>query len=109
MTIPFCVNLPVDHPKHTEVLGERCSTRHGKRLWGKLDWKNWWIDGPEPHIFNAGGSYFHVSTKHGCGGVVFRVRCFYAGGTYRGQRVTSVGIGMVKGKLNWILRSEGKP
>lgn len=98
--------LPVDNPKHTEVLGSRVTTKYGKYNWDRLDWKNWWPDGPGAHIFNSGGSYFHVQVKKGGDdeGCVFRVRCWYAGGKYRGWPVKDIDIGMKDGKLHWIVR-----
>lgn len=102
-----CHFLPVSDPRHTEVLGYRVSTKHGKLLWEQLDWSNWWIDGPEAHLFNHGGChYFHVITKPEREGEVYRVRCWYAGGKYRGKEVESVGIGFRDGELHWIVRTK---
>lgn len=100
--------LPVASPRNTEVLGSRVSTKTGKAMWDKLDWRNWWIDGPSPHMFNAGGRYFHVKTNEG-DGTVFRVRCWYAGGKYRGHQVRDIGIGLADGQLQWLVHVESKP
>lgn len=101
--------LPVNEPKHTEVLGYRVSTEHGKHLWDELDWDNWWPDGPGAHLFNSGGMYFHVECKDKDEGCVYRVRCFYAGRKYRGREVREIDIGMKGGKLHWIVRCEAQP
>lgn len=101
--------LPIDNPKHTEVLGYRVSTVHGKWLWDALDWESWWLDGPESHLFNAGGRYFHVECKDKDEGCVYRVRCFYAGRVYRGRKVVDIDIGLKAGKLHWIVRTEPSP
>lgn len=98
--------LPVEHPRHTEVLGSRVSSKYGELNWMQLDWGAWWIDGPAPHLFNAGGNYFHVECKDKEEGCVYRVRCWYAGGKYRGWPVESIGIGFKGGKLHWIVRTE---
>ena len=105
--------LPVDDPRHTEVLGGHCTTKDGKLAWDRLDWAEWWLDGPEPHLFNPGGSYFHVPVKDTpndpADGRVYRVRCWYAGGIYRGWKVRDIGIGFRDGKLHWIVRTEKEP
>ena len=95
--------LPIANDKHTEILGYRGGKRNC--LWRKLDWKNWRIDGPGKHLFNAGGHYLHVNVR-GDEGMVYRVRCFYAGRTYRGKKVTGIGIMMKNGKLHWIVRTD---
>jgi hypothetical protein len=103
--------LPVDNPKHTEVLGSRVSGKYGRHSWDELDWSNWWMDGPERHMFNGGGGmYFHVPVRkgHDNEGAVYRVRCWYAGTMYRGRKVESVGIGFKDGRLHWIVRTIGK-
>lgn len=99
--------LPVDDPKHTEVLGYRVSTKAGAGLWDELDWCNWWLDGTtEGHIFShANCDYFHVECKDKDDGCVYRVRCFYAGGKYKGRNVASVGVGMKDSRLHWIVRT----
>lgn len=109
-------SLPVDDPRHTEVLGYHCTTTQGKSLYKQLDWKNWTMDGPEAHLFNAGGYYFRVRTKHKDPNerVVYRVRCWYAGGKYKGWPVTGIRLGCVGGKLHWLVdtkrpEAEGKP
>jgi hypothetical protein len=91
--------LAVDDPRHTSVLGYRASTKQGAYLWGELDWSEWWIDGVECN-------YLHVACRKDCDndGCVYRVRCFYAGGKYRGREVQSVSIGTRGGKLHWIVR-----
>jgi hypothetical protein len=100
--------LPIDNPRHTEVLGYRVSTKHGKWQWDILDWSEWWLDGTtEGHIFSAPNSaYFHVKVRDDSDhdGCVFRVRCWYAGGTYKGREVASVSIGCKGGTLHWIVR-----
>lgn len=105
-------HLPIDNPKHTEVLGSRVSTFYGKRSWDILDWGEWWIDSTtDGHLFSApNNSYFHVKVRDDSDheGCVFRVRCWYAGGTYYGRDVISVGIGCKGGKLHWIVRTRGK-
>jgi hypothetical protein len=105
-------NLRVDNPRHTEVLGYHCSTPAGMDQWKQLDWRDWWIDhSSEGHLFsNADCMYFHVRTRNKYrgkwDGTVYRVRCWYAGGTYRGRRVRSIGVGFEKGGLIWIVRTE---
>lgn len=107
-----CHRLPVDNPRHTEVLGERVSTAVGKSHWDQLDWNHWRIDhATEGHIFgHASCAYFHVRTniqfRGRWDGTVYRVRCWYAGGTYRGWPVISVGIGQSKGKFEWIVHTQ---
>jgi hypothetical protein len=100
--------LPVDHPKHTEVLGYRVSTKWGKSNWDQLDWDNWWLNWTdEAHIFSQANSlYFHVECKDKEEGCVYRVRCWYAGGKYRGREVLMVDLGMRSGKLHWIVRTK---
>lgn len=102
--------LPVDDPRHTEVLGYHVSTKTGKEQWDQLDWRWWWIDGPEPHLFNVGGYYLHVRTKNKYrgkwDGTVYRVRCWYAGRKYRGREVENIGIGFKDGKLHWIVSTK---
>lgn len=101
--------LPVDNPKHTEVLGYRVSSR-GRGLWDDLDWGSWWLDySCEWNLFShARCMYFHVSVKADseADGAVYRVRCWYAGGKYRGREVLSVGLGFKDGKLHWIVRTK---
>lgn len=103
-------HLPVDNPRHTEVLGSRVSTANGKWQWDILDWSDWWIDhSSEGHLFSHPNcDYFHVKVRDGSDheGCVFRVRCWYAGGTYKGWPVRSVGIGSKGGKMYWIVRTE---
>lgn len=102
-------HLPVDNPRHTEVLGYPCFGRVGRSLWKKLDWSRWFIDYTEEgHYFSSPRCmYFHVHVTEEDGrddGRVFRVRCMYAGGKYRGREVESVSIGMQDGALHWIVR-----
>jgi hypothetical protein len=105
-------HLPVDNPKHTEVLGYHCTTPAGKGQWDQLDWRDWWIDySGEGHLFSHPCCmYFHVRTKNKYrgrwDGTVYRVRCWHAGVRYRGRKVTSVSVGFEKGKLIWIVRTE---
>lgn len=109
--------LPVDDPRHTEVLGSHCTTKHGKWNWDELDWSEWCIDGPDRHIFNPGGLYFHVRCKYnpdqdGPKDILenrrwFRVRCWYnEGGKYKGWPVYSIGIAFHNGRPHWIVRGK---
>lgn len=104
-------HLPVDDPRHTEVLGYHVSSKVGKSLWQQLDWDNWWVDhGGDGHLFSAANSdYFHVECKDKDEGCVYRVRCWYAGGKYRGWPVVSVGICFLNGRLAWIVRTKRSP
>lgn len=114
--LPKIDEIPMDHPQHTEILGYRLNTKTGKYLWAELDWKNWRLDGPEPHIFNAGGNYLHVRVKHDPkqdgpdkdSYRQYRVRCWWAGKKYKGRRVTDVRINMVNGRLHWVVSTESK-
>lgn len=87
--------------RNTEILGTRCGGKNS--FFRQLDWSEWWLDGGV-HMFNAGGTYFHVTTKEeGC---VFRVRCWWAGGKYKGREVTDIDVGMKGGQLHWIVRTK---
>lgn len=57
--------LPVDDPKHTEVLGYRVSTKAGRSNWDALNWDKWWLDfSAHGHIFSHPDCvYFHVKCK----------------------------------------------
>lgn len=93
--------LPIGDNKHTEILGYRCGGK--KSLWKHLDWRHWSMDGPTPHLFNAGGNYFHVRVK-GHENSWYRVRCYYAGRTYRGREVVDIGICCESGIFHWIVK-----
>lgn len=99
--------LPVDDPRHTEVLGYRVSTKSGRHLWDELDWNNWWFDySVDGHIFSSPDcEYFHVECKDKNEGCVYRVRCWYAGRKYRGQKVEGVRIHMKDGNLCWAVHT----
>ena len=115
-TVHRTYHLPVNSPRDTEILGSRLSTIHGQLNLDQLDWSTWWIDGPEAHLFNGGGRYFHVrcnldplhdgpNAKPG-DERWFRVRCWWAGKNYKGWPVTSIGIGTFDGVLCWIVRTK---
>lgn len=97
--------LRIDNPQHTEVLGYRCNTQQGRKLWRELDWTRWLIDGPDPNWLSHGGLYFHVGVKSDPD-ARYRVRCWYSGGNYRGRKVVDIGMACVAGKLCWVVRTE---
>lgn len=92
--------LPIASDKHTSVLGERCSTATGRRLWAELDFREWYPDDSIPEW-----TYLHVKCFED--GKVYRVRCwYYPGDKLSGGIVKDVRVAMRDGKLCWLVRVE---